>query len=426
MAPPRPQPPPAVDHSTGRVTVPPGAKVENRPGGGREFKSGNKTIGMDKQGKATSIRTDSGAEARVHNGKITTVSKTGPNGNRVMTHTSPTGVRTVHYTTRDGHGRPVDTVVHGNRVYREHDVPGRPGYRQRTTIIDHRTTVVVYRDTVYRGYAYPVYVPAYYYPPSAYVYFGSAFSTPVVFGWGSFGLSSGFGMYFAPTVTYTSPDAYVADYAIAQNLQAAQAAQDTAATDDAESQTGSLQPIPQQVRQDYVKEVSTERELQASEAAGHSDASALPGALNPKFTLFQSWSDTEADNNGEQCAISGGDFVRRVDAVPDANKTVAVKVASVAKATPSHCPVDATVRVSVDTLQDWFNKFIESQQSGYESMVSGDSHTKFPPVPGGGAPVPNPNGTATPDDAATMADTSREAQSNASQAEAEIQAGGAR
>ena len=424
MAPPRPPAPAGVDRTTGKFTAPAGAKVTPRPGGGQQIKTADKTINVDKQGRATSIQTNSGTVARMHNGKVTTVSKLGPDGTGVMTHTSPTGVRSVHSITRDEHGGRVDTVVHGNHVYREHDIPGRAGYRQRTTIVENRTVVTVYRETTYRGYAYPVYVPAYYYPPRAYLYFGSPWSSPVVYGWGGLQLSSGFGIYFAPTVTYASPDAYVADYAIGQNLQAAQAAQETATPDDAESQTGSLQPIPPQVRQDYVSEVATERQLQAADAAGHPSASAIPGALDPKFTLFQSWSDTEADNNGEQCAISGGDFVRRVDLTPDANKTVAVKIASVVKATPSHCAVDSTVRIPVDTLQEWFNKFIESQQAGYESMVSGDNHTKFPAVPGD-APVPNPAGTATADDPAVIAQNSHEAVSNASKAESELHSGGA-
>jgi hypothetical protein len=96
MAPPRPQPPTGIDHTTGKVTVPPGAKVTPRPGGGQQIKTADKTINVDKQGRATSIQTSSGTVARMHNGKVTTVSKVGPDGTGVMTHTSPTGVRSVH------------------------------------------------------------------------------------------------------------------------------------------------------------------------------------------------------------------------------------------------------------------------------------------------------------------------------------------
>lgn len=420
-----PAPKPAVVNAqTGKAALPAGTKVVAKTPNGQVFETpSHQKVQVNAAGNVTKIQSAHGTEGAVNHGRITTVKHVNPDGTGVITHTSPTNVRTIDYTTKGKNGEPVHVMVHGNRISQEHPIPGRRGFTQRTTEFNGRTRVTVYRSVHYGRYDYPVYVHDYYYGPGAYVYFGSPWVHPVIFGWGFYAGYGAYGTYFAPAITYNSPDEWSADYIMAENLRANQDAQETASTDGSEPPTGNITPITPQIRQDYVRQVSMQRQLDAAAAAGQTPADTTPGALNPKFSLFQSYSDVEADNGGEQCAITGGDFVRRADLTPDASGTVSVTVASVAKATTSHCTVGSTVRVPVATLQEWFNRFVEDQQKSYEEMVKGDMHDKFPPVPDA-TPVPNPSGVATPDSPQAIADTSREAQTNASQAESEIQTGG--
>ena len=203
----------------------------------------------------------------------------------------------------------------------------------------------------------------------------------------------------------------MADYIIAENLKAAYLAQQDAAADaaaagtaaDIEAQTAPPPPIPQSIRTAYVQEVEDQVQAAQAQAAGQTVAEAVPGALSPNFRVFQSYSDVEAtDSNGQECALTGGDFVRREDDTPDSTKTVTVTVVTVAKPSASHCVTNAQVRIAVDTLQDWYNSFAESQQAGFDAMASNQGKNGFPAAPDT-ARVTNPDGQGTPDDPNALA-----------------------
>jgi hypothetical protein len=318
----------------------------------------------------------------------------------------------------------VRTVSHGGTNYRERDLSRRPGYSQRTYYDHGHTYVRIYNQHVYGRYgAYPVYVPAYYYGPGYYGYFGSPWGMQVAFGWGAYPGYGYYGGYFAPAPYYASPGAWMADYIIAENLKASYADQQAAPPADAEAQTAPPEPIPSEVRTAYVQQVQAAVQQVAAEAAGHAAADQVPGALSPDFKVFQSYTDVEADNNGEACALTGGDFVKREEDAPDAAKTVAVTVVTVAKPSASHCPMNAHVRLTVATLQDWYNSFQAAQQAGFDAMAANAGKNGFPAAPDS-AKVANPNGQGTPDDANALASSVQEAQSNSAQMQAEVQPGG--
>jgi len=377
-------------------------------------------------GKATAMARPDGTVARINpnTGRPTMVRKVGPDGTGVVVHNSPNGVRSVDYRTKDIQGRPVRVVTRGNMHYRERDVPGRIGYRERTYFVNNRTYVNIYHTRSYGRYgAYPVYVPAYYYRPRFYGYFGTPWAFSVTFGWGSYPGYGSYGMYFAPVGVYQSPYVWMTDYVIADNLKGNYAAQQTADPGTVEPQDGSTTPIPADVRSAYAQEVQAQIQDDQAQASGQPVTDSAPPALSPKFRIFQSYSDVDADNNGEQCAITGGDFVRRAEDTPDANGMVAITVVTVAKPTASHCPVNARVRIAVDTLQEWYNGFLESQQQGFEAMVAVQGHNGVPPAPDT-LTVANPEGQGTPDDPSVLASAVQEAQTNASTVQAEVQTGG--
>jgi hypothetical protein len=377
-------------------------------------------------GKATVISKPSGTQARLNplTGKPTVVRNVAADGTGVVVHNSPTGVKTVNYMKKDASGHVVRVVTRGNIRYQERDLQRRPGFKERTVIVDNHTYVNIYHTTIYGSYgAYPVYVPAYYYHPGFYGYFGDPWATSISFSWGSYPGYGSYGMYFAPAGVYPSPSAWMADYVIADNLKANYAAQQTADPGSAEPQDGSVTPIPADVRAAYTQEVQTQIQADQAQASGHPVADPTPGALSPKFRIFQSYSDVEADNSGEQCAITGGDFVRREEDTPDGNGTVAVTVVTIAKPTASHCQANARVRVTVDALQEWYNGFIESQQQGFEAMAAMQGKNGVPPAPDT-VKVANAEGQGTPDDPGVLATAVQDAQTNASTVQAEIQTSG--
>lgn len=413
--------------SQGHFKPPVNSTTKTLSGGAKETTTADGTkYRTNAAGKATVISKPDGTIAHINpnNGKPTTISKVGKDGTGVIVHNSPTGVRSINYARKDENGHVVRVVTHGNIHYQERESQRRPGYRIRSYSVDHRSYVHVYHSVHYGRYGYyPVYVPAYYYRPGFYAYFGNPWATAVVFSWNSYPGYGYYGMYFAPTVTYASPSAWMADYVIANNLQGVYAAQQSADPDSTEPQDGSITPIPQDVRNGYIQEIQNQIQADQAQASGQAPADATPGALNPKFRIFQSYSDVDADLNGEQCAITGGDFVRREEDVPDANGTVAVTVVSIVKPSASHCQANARVRVTVDTLQEWYNGFLDSQQQGFEAMVNLQGHNGVPPAPDT-LRAANPEGQATPDDPGVLDNAVQEAQTNASTVQSSIQSGG--
>lgn len=337
-------------------------------------------------------------------GRIINMSRVNPDGSRLAFHTSPTGVRRIEQT-RMEFGHPVRTVTNGHSGFVERDMR-RPGFHERTYYENGRVHAYVYRDHMYRYGSYPVYVPAYYYHPAFYGIFLGGWAGPAFgFSWSSSPGYAVYGGYFAPQPTYASPNAWMADYIINANLQANYQAQQDAGSDavangdggQVEQQDATPQPIPQDVRDTYAQQVQATAAEQQAEASGQQPSEDATGALSPKFKVFQSYSDVEADNGGQPCALVGGDFVRREEDAPDANKTVAVTVVTIAVPSQSHCAMNAKVRLSVDVLQDWYNSFLQAQQAGMDAMAANQGQNGFPAIADTGR-TDNALGKATPDD----------------------------
>jgi hypothetical protein len=440
--------PGATPVKPGGGVVKPGGGPVVKPGGGGPIKPGGgggvppKTVPhgpapiSQRDNKGNFGSKDRGFTGHVNSkGQITHMEHVAPNGDRMALHNSPTGVRRVETVSRDPYGHQVRTVGDGHRGYRERELMRRPGFRERTFYDrEHPHGYArIYHDRVYgRWGAYPVYVPAYYYHPAFYAWFGVPWGAPVAFGWGAYPGYAVYGGYFAPAPYYASPGAWMADYIIAENLKAAYAAQQDAAADAAaagttgqiEAQTAPPAPIPQDVRSAYVQQVQDQVKIDQGQATGQPVPEDVPGALSPKFRVFQSYTDAEAtDNNGQECALTSGDFVRREDDTPDSTKTVTVSVVSVAKPSASHCMLNAQVRVAVDTLQDWYNSFVAAQQAGFEAMAQQQGKNGFPAAPDV-AKVVNPDGQATPDDPNAIAAEIQQQQTSAASMQAAAAGGG--
>jgi hypothetical protein len=385
------------------------------------------------KGQLTSVRTPGGTEAHYRNGQLTTMHKVGPDGAVTDIHSTPGGGHSIKTVApdpsapKDGKPHMLRTVSDGHRGYRERELFRRPGYRERTYFANGRTYAVIYHDHDFGRYgAYPVYVPAYTYAPGYYGWIGTPWGASVAFGWGPLAV---YGGYFAPPATYDSPNAWVADYVINQNLQADAATQQDAQADGTQPAADPQadvqpQPIPQPVRQQYVEQVQSTVQSDQAAASGQSVADEVPGALSPKHKLFQSYSDTEAtDVNGGECSLTGGDFVQREEDTPDSSKMVAVTVVAIAKPSSTHCAMNARVRLPVDTLQDWYNSYAQHEAAGLQAMASQAGKNGIPAAPDAGR-VANPDGQATPDDSGAMASAIQQQQSGANAMQSEVAGGG--
>lgn len=416
--------PAAGGKNSGPVFTPP-ANAQKSPmpnGGSRATTPDGKTFETDRNGHLSTYKAP-GVQAHFNPaGKPDVVHHDEPGGGSTDIHVGPGGVRRVETLDKNQ----VRTVSFGpNRGYRERPLSNRPGYMQRTYYLGGRSYARVYR---YGRFGYPVYVPVYYYHPGFYVWVGNPWAAPVSYGWGGGPWFGYYGGYFAPAPYYMGPGAWMADYMISQNLQAAYAMQTDAGQPAAPAaDEAAPAPIPADVRADYTREV--QQQVQADQAQAASADGAAPaagsgdeplGALNPKFTLFSAFSDAKADANGQECDLTRGDFVRRIETTQDSNNTVGVTVVSAAQTGATHCPVGATVRVDVGVLQDWFNSFVENSEAALEAAAGNAGKNGMPAAPDA-AHVANPDGQATPDSTQTVAQTIQDQQTNATQVQTQVQ-----
>jgi hypothetical protein len=393
-----------------------GTRSFPRPGGGQFHRTPDgKIFETDKSGRLTSYQAQ-GVEATFnskgkpdfvrHNdggGRFTEI-HSGPGGVTRVETVGPDRVRTVSFG-RDRLGR--------DRGFQERPLMRRPGFVQRTYFIDGRVYVRIYHMN---RFGYPVYVHPYYYHPAFYVWVGNPWAAQVYFGWGGAPWYSVYGGYFAPAPFYATPSAWMADYMISQNLQAAYAMQ----TDPVDGPPAT--PIPADVRAGYVQQVQQQVQMDQAHAGGTVSQPAENdlGALDPKFTIFSVYTATKAELNVQECDLTRGDFVRRLEAKPDARNTVAVSVASIAENSQNHCGIGVPVRLKLTELQDWYNSFVDGTQSAMEAAVSNSGKNNFPVVPDA-THVDNADGQGTADDPHALGDAIQQQQANAKQIQTQVQ-----
>ena len=368
----------SVQHNTFQPGANSSYKATSLPKGGTEYHDAqsNRTIRTDPAGHVTHITAQHGVA-----------------GSMTINHSS--------------YGRVVETGHPGNRVvnYGPHhgyvERPLRHGYYSRTYVYGNRRYAVVYREYGYRGYHYYRYVPAYYYGPRFYSYAYNPWPAPVYYAWGGPIAAPwvyAYPTYFAPAPVYYSPDSWLTDYLLTQNLQAAYQAQQAAAAESSEAAAASTStPISPEVRAAIADEVKQQiAEEQAAAKASGSGGGASPGAatgqnlaagndagggppppeapppaMNLKFFVVSSPLDVAVD--GQPCALTPGDIIERRGKEPDANGEVKVEVVS---SKPGDCTADSDLNVKMADLQEMHNNFRENIDAGLKVMADNDSTSK--------------------------------------------------
>jgi len=366
----------------------PGEQPKALPGGRTEYRNPQtgSTVRTDAQGHVTNI------EAR----------RPGLAGGSIAINRSARGQRMVVT------GRPGARVVsYGpHRGFVERSVTGRPGYISRTYIVGGHSYAHVYRERHYHGLAYYGYVPGVYYGRGFYAWALTPWGAPVAYGWGTGFVAPWFGFYagyFTPYGTYASPDLWLTDYLIGQNLRLAyesqqagnggQAAQPSAN----DQQAAPLSPdrmkalIADEVRQQIAAEKAAALEPTSSvNQQTTSGSEPAPPAMNQRFFVVSSNLDLTTEVN-QACSLTPGDIIQRKGTTVAADGGVTVEVES-SKA--GDCPADSRAAVQLADLQEMHNQFREQLDSGLKTLA--DNQARGLPTAPAAAPRTVAEGTADP------------------------------
>jgi hypothetical protein len=242
----------------------------------------------------------------------------------------------------------------------------------------------VYREYRYRNVAYYRYVPGVYYNRRFYAWAVTPWGMPVRYAWSGmavqapwFGFYSG---YFTPYPVYGSPDMWLTDYVLADNLrlayeneQAANAEQSAPPQTDAQATATPLSPevktlIAQEVKEQIAAEQAAAANTQPVNQGATPSNEQAPEALSPRQHIFVVASNLDvAAATGQQCSLTPGDVLMRKSNTPDANQNV---TASVESGKQGDCTSGDDVAVSVQDLQDMHNHFREQIDSGLDQLAN--------------------------------------------------------
>ena len=322
--------------------------------------------------------------------------------NKMVVNRGPGGARLVE--TRSPGGRVVSYGPHTGFV--ERSVAGRNGYISRTHVVGGRSFAHVYREYRYHDVAYYRYVPAVYYGPGFYGWAVTPWGAPVGYAWGSGITAPWFGFYagyFTPYQTYASPDLWLTDYVIAENLRLAYESQQAGNDGQAPLPPSNGQPSAATLSPEMKALIADEvRQQLAAERAAAAvptiigpqqfapGGEQLPPALNQRFFVVSSSLDITT-LAGQACSLTPGDIIQRKGKELTTDGGLAVEVVS---SKPGDCAADSGATMQLADLQEMHNQFREQIDSGLEKLA-GNQAKGLPSGPAAGA-RPVAEGTADP------------------------------
>jgi hypothetical protein len=326
-------------------------------------------------------------------------------------HNNLRGGRTI-VSERNG-ARIVTTGRSSGYVQRAYITRGGRSYYSRTYYDHGAYRVGVYRGYYWGGHQYYGWRPAYWYHPGFYGWAWRPWGAPVVWGvgfggWGWAGTPwfGFYGGYFAPYPAYPSAAFWLTDYLIAENLQAAYAAQADASASAAYDQgaanysdgsggasagqaanSGPVTLTPE-VKEAIAEEVRAQLAEQQQQSSAPDDSSngqtqapassQVPPALDPARRTFVVHNNLTVVSDGQECELTGGDVITRLTDTPDADQRV---TASVQASKKSDCAQGKQIAVSVDDLQEMHNHFEEQLSNGMKELAQKQGTGDMPKAP---------------------------------------------
>jgi hypothetical protein len=385
-------------------------------------------------GALEKVRLSDGRSATFHpNGKIGSVRAPGIRINN--------GLRGERIVVTEHNGRRlVSDGPHHGYLERPYMNRGGRAYVQRTYWSGNHYYVHVYRDQYYGGHHYYRYVPVYYYHPMFYGWAYDPWPSPVRYRWGWYEepWHTYYGGYFAPEPVYPSALMWLTDFLLIENLRAAyQARQDAEAQGyqqeevpppDGESPaSGQLSPeIKAAIQAEVQRQLADEQAEAAQPPSPNGPPPEVgddhpPAALDPARRLFVVSSNLSVSTtDGQECELTPGDVITRLDDTPGDDGNVRV---SVLTSKQQDCRVGAMPLVGVNDLQEMQNSFREKVDSGLQKLATNQGGNGLPPAPdpttvAGDVPPPAPDGNID----ASLQEQQKEAAAAESQVEQQIQA----
>ena len=352
--------------------------------------------------------------------------RTRPNGSRAEIHDARRGMDVHHGL--DGRRQVAVERTDHSRVYAERGGAGyvQQPYMYRGREYAHRTYYDNGRayDRYYNRYQYHgVYVygyaPMYYYHPAFYGWAYNPWYEPVPYAWGYMGTPwfGFFGGWFRPAPVYPSASVWLADYLLAQSLEANYAAQQAAAEQAGGSPPQAMaqdaDPVTPEVRQAIAEEVKRQLALENQEAqqtaAGQEIDPASSGIArelndNQPHVFVAGASLDVIDADGAECAVTEGDALQLAGPPAPGAATADLIVLS-SKGGPE-CRKGAMVSVAFADLQEMQNHMRETIDAGLGDLQRKGGQGGLPPVPpsatappvtaefAAAAPPPDPNAAA--------------------------------
>ncbi len=380
------------------------------------YSTGNRLSFPANAGKTVTLNSGGSATLR-SNGQLRLIDRNG-------THIEygAHGTRTIS-STQNG-ARVVTTGVHQGFVQHPYLTRNGHTYVQRTYVVNRMTRTVAYRSYSYRGAVYYGYAPAYYYRPAFYRWGYNPWPAMVFWNWGwtpaAYPWYGYYGYYFAPYPAYPSAAYWLTDYVMASDLQAAYAAQVTAANaangpanplpqqqDDATTAPGQQaavlspqvkQAIAEEAKAELAKDETLSAQGQAPDGAAAQPAAGadVPPALDPALRTFVVASSLDVVSGDQECTLTPGDVITRLTDTPDRDQKV---VASVSSSKKADCAAGKQVFVAVQDLQEMQNHFREQLDSGLRLLAAKQGTGGIPQAPGtalvaGEVPPPVADATA--------------------------------
>ena len=326
-----------------------------------------------------------GRVASVHDSKRNMDVHRGLNGHRTVVHERADHSRVV--VGRGGHGyvqRPYS--YHGHEYGRRSYYYGGHYYHG------------YYGRYYYRGMYVNPYYPAYYYGPGYYGWAYNPWVAPVSYAWGWAGNPwfGYYGAFYTPYPVYASASLWLTDYLIAQQLQAAYAAQ-AAATAAALSNPAPLTPDVKQLIADEVKrQIALENAEAKTGQAAEPDAasSSIQRALTDGTAhVFVAGADLDVvDAGGNECALSQGDAIQLAgNNAPDAT---AINLSVLASKGGKECPKGDVVAVPLQDLQEMQNSMRQTIDQGMQDLQKKQGTGGLPAAPASAQAPPQQSAVA--------------------------------
>ena len=308
----------------------------------------------------------------------------------------------------------VSNGFHRGYVQRAYWSHGGHEYIQRTYFHDGHRYAYAYSTYHWHGAPYYRYAPAYYYHPVFYAWAYNPWPAPVYYawGWGPNPWYGYYGYYFAPAPYYPTASLWLTDFLLAANLQAAyesrqnadqQESADVPAAEPQAAQNDSVQLSPevkQMIANEVQRQVASQQHAAAQGAAFNPAASSdddPPPALDPNLTVFVVSSNLDVTrDDGQECELSSGDVITRIDSAPDTNNSLEVMVTATKK---NDCEISSKLRVQVTDLQEMHNHFCEQIDAGLQTLAANQGKGGLPKAPdtgttAGEVPSPAPDSDA--------------------------------